>query len=84
MRRSDPSGDLLLVPPDKNKHIHAHKLRASQLKALICHGNRVFGFVLLSWWFGHTSCRKWISVGKLSQKYDEINNLLHLSHARNT
>jgi len=58
MRRSDPSGDLLLVPPDKSKHIHAHKLGTSRLKALICHGNRVFGFVLLSWWFGHASCRK--------------------------
>jgi hypothetical protein len=34
--------------------------------------------------FGHASCLKWVSVQNLSQKYEEINNLVRVSHAGNT
>jgi hypothetical protein len=34
--------------------------------------------------FGHASCHKWNSVVNVSQKYEEINNLLNVSHVGNT
>jgi hypothetical protein len=33
---------------------------------------------LLSWWFEACDMPQWISMRKLSQKSEEINNLLHL------